>query len=368
MDIKHSTGEFAITSIKGYFWFMCLNIIFSIWLLGRIFQGESSQPAVGHSTFILYSVILFSLLNVVITLRLKHRINEGWYQRCLPGIVLLFGVMWAVVFFSLLADFSQPLLVIVLAVIILLPATITFYLSLKLLLLFAIPIILSLIYAEVVATVKFTLLQSIATFIVLVVVLSARYILLESYLQTQRSEYEKGVLIKKLLRLANYDTLTGLYNRHSLNDTFAQRTRQLKTPRQSLFLIVLDIDFFKQYNDIYGHVEGDKCLIQVSRCLEQSLRKTSDAAFRLGGEEFVVLAVCESVNQAMAIAKRIRYTLAQAHIRHEGSTVSGQVTFSQGIARWQHDMSLEVLLELADKALYQAKREGRDRIRVLPDS
>jgi diguanylate cyclase (GGDEF)-like protein len=125
---------------------------------------------------------------------------------------------------------------------------------------------------------------------------------------------------------------------------------------------VLDIDFFKQYNDVYGHVEGDKCLIRVSRCIEQSLRKASDAAFRFGGEEFVVLAVCDYMHNAVDIAKRIQHVLADARIAHTGSSIAARVTLSQGIAQWHPDMTLEALLEFADKQLYLAKRQGRNRI------
>lgn len=102
--------------------------------------------------------------------------------------------------------------------------------------------------------------------------------------------------------------------------------------------------------------------MQVSRCIEQSLRKASDAAFRYGGEEFVVLAVCNGMENAVTIAKRIQRAISDARIRHTGSTASDRVTVSMGIAEWQPGMSLELLLEFADKALYQAKREGRNRI------
>jgi FOG: GGDEF domain len=82
----------------------------------------------------------------------------------------------------------------------------------------------------------------------------------------------------------------------------------------------------------------------------------------LGGEEFVVLAVCDTMSNAESIAKRIQYALSELRIRHTGSSVSDRVTVSQGIAQWQQDMPLDRLLEKADKALYRAKREGRNRI------
>ncbi|MGU3521851.1 GGDEF domain-containing protein [Enterobacteriaceae bacterium C23F] len=363
MDIKHSTGEVAIASVKGYLWFLCLNVIFTLWLVLRIFSGGTVITLrTENYTLSLYIILAFSLLNLLVTLKLQDRINEGLYQKCLPLIALVFGILWAIIFFNMMIDFKQPTITMVMLVILLLPATITFYISGLMLALFCIPIIFATLYGEFLTPMKFTLTQLIGIFIILAVVLSARYVLLESYLRAQRSEYEKSVLIKKLVRLANYDTLTGLYNRHTLSEYFTRSVRQIEQDRKSLFLIVLDIDFFKQYNDLYGHVEGDKCLIRVSRCIEQSLRKASDAAFRFGGEEFVVLAVCDGMPNAVDIAKRIQRALADARIPHKGSAISARVTFSQGIAKWQPEMPLEALLELADKQLYQAKREGRNRI------
>lgn len=362
MDIKHSTGEVAIASVKGYIWFLCLNIIFAAWLVMRIFGGGTINFQTENYTLALYSIFAFSFINLLATLKLHDRINEGFYQKCLPGIALIFGALWAVIFFNMLNDFNQPTITMVILVMILLPATITFYISGLLLAVFSTPIIIAMIYGEMLTPVKFTLLQGVGSVIILAVVFSARYILLESYLRTQRSEYEKNVLIKKLVRLANYDTLTGLFNRHSLTEFFQRSIRQLHPGKKTLFLIVLDIDFFKQYNDIYGHVEGDKCLIRVSRCIEQSLRKASDAAFRFGGEEFVVLALCDGMQNAVDIAKRIQHALVDARIAHKGSTVAARVTISQGIAKWHPDMTLEALIEFADKQLYQAKRDGRNRI------
>lgn len=362
MDIKHSHRQITIASIKGYLWFLCLNIIFGAWLVMRVYSGGMIPLKSADYAYTLIAVMVFSALNLLLTLRLRESINKGWYQKCLPPIVLVFSVLWSIIFYNLLNDFSQPTITMVILVIILLPATITFYLSARLLALFTAPIVASLIYGELVSPVKFTLVQGIGAAIILAVVLSARYILLESWLRTQRSEYEKNLLIKKLVKLANYDTLTGLFNRRSFADYFSQSVQQLDRTQKSLFLIVLDIDFFKQYNDIYGHVEGDKCLVQVSRCIEQSLRKASDAAFRYGGEEFVVLAVCDGMENAVTIAKRIQRAISDARIRHTGSTVSDRVTASMGIAEWQPGMTLELLLEFADKALYQAKRDGRNRI------
>ncbi|MGR7118227.1 GGDEF domain-containing protein [Klebsiella aerogenes] len=362
MGNKFGFTALVITSVKGYIWFLTLNILFSVWLMIRVYSDTIVTPHAEDYIVALYAVNGFALLNLCIAARPRGRVNEGRYPRFLPAIVLIFSLLWSLIFYHLLSDFSQPTVAMAMLVILLLPATITFYISVWLLMLFTLPVLATLFWAEMMLPQKFTLPQLIAALIILAVVLSARYILLEAWQKNQRSEYEKNLLIQKLMRLASYDPLTGLYNRHSLSDYFLKRTRQSEQSRGRLFLIVLDIDFFKQYNDRYGHVEGDKCLVHISRCIEHSLRKASDAAFRFGGEEFVMLAVCNNIAESIAIARRIQHAVRQAHIRHDASDVATCVTVSQGIAEWQTGMALEGLLECADKALYRAKREGRNRI------
>jgi diguanylate cyclase (GGDEF)-like protein len=348
-----------ITATRGYIWFLALNILFSVWLLLHDLKRDTpmTQPA-GVNALTLF-IALFAVLNLVAVLKIHPRISDNLYPKVLPAVVMLFGTGWALVFFNLLLHYATPLLTLTLAVIILLPAVITFYLSTPLLLLFCTPVVLSLIYGEYRSDHRFDLLQNLGMAIILLVVYSARYILLEWYQRTQRSEYEKSLLIKKLTRLAHFDALTGLYNRRSLADYVNERRRDQS---RQMFLLVMDIDFFKQYNDTYGHVAGDECLVKVARCIETSLRKAEDAAFRYGGEEFVVVALCEKWEEAQAIAQRIRQNLAQAQIPHAGSEVSPWVTLSVGIARAQPTMALEDLLEAADHQLYKAKRAGRDRI------
>ncbi|MTD40885.1 diguanylate cyclase [Erwinia sp. CPCC 100877] len=188
--------------------------------------------------------------------------------------------------------------------------------------------------------------------------LSARDILLEWYQRTRRSEYEKRLLIKKLTWLAHSNALTGLYNRRSLENYVDERRND---GSRRFFLLVMDIDFFKQYNDTCGHVAGDDCLVRVARCIEASLREAEDVAFRYGGKEFVVVVQCEKDEEAQTIAQRIRQKLADARIPHAGSDVSPWVTLSVGIARSQPEMTPGKLLEAADKQPYNAKRAGRIR-------
>ena len=123
-----------------------------------------------------------------------------------------------------------------------------------------------------------------------------------------------------------------------------------------------DVDFFKVYNDTYGHQEGDFCLQKVALALSSSVRSV-DLAARYGGEEFVVVLPDSNAKTAFIVAERIRSKLKGMQIPHAGSKAGDYVSISMGIASLYHNdvISCEELLTAADKALYQAKKEGRDR-------
>ncbi|KFC84417.1 diguanylate cyclase (GGDEF)-like protein [Buttiauxella sp. BIGb0471] len=362
MDINHSTGESVITSTKGYMWFLSLNIIFCAWLLLRGTHRSDVEDLPLMLQILCGCIIALSLINLLITVKIKKNINDGFYHKLLPFVVLAFGLLWSVLFLNFTLYYQNPLITLMLTVSVLLPATITFYISGRLLLLFSAPLVVCLLYVEFFLQDKFSVAQVVGAVIMLMVIYSARYILLEWYQRVQRSEYEKNILIKKLVQQAHYDALTGLFNRLSMTSFFEECVSALAGNKKKLFMIVMDIDFFKQYNDMYGHVAGDKCLIKVSQCIEKSLRKDSDSAFRFGGEEFVVLTVCDDISQVKAISHRIQHNIAHAHIAHKGSRISSVLTISQGIAQWQEGMTLEALVEKADQQLYKAKEQGRNRV------
>jgi diguanylate cyclase (GGDEF)-like protein len=360
VDINHNTGENVITSTKGYMWFLSLNIIFCTWLLLRGTHRSDVEDLPLMLQILCGCIIALSLINLLITVKIKKNINDGFYHKLLPFVVLAFGLLWSVLFLNFTLYYQNPLITLMLTVSVLLPATITFYISGRLLLLFSAPLVVCLLYVEFFLQDKFSVAQVVGAVIMLMVIYSARYILLEWYQRVQRSEYEKNILIKKLVQQAHYDALTGLFNRLSLTRFFEECVSSLSANNKKLFMIVMDIDFFKQYNDVYGHIAGDKCLIKVSQCIEKSLRKESDSAFRFGGEEFVVLTVCDDISQVKAISQRIQQNIAHAHILHKGSDVSSVLTISQGIAQWQQGMALEALVEQADQQLYKAKKNGRN--------
>lgn len=166
--------------------------------------------------------------------------------------------------------------------------------------------------------------------------------------------------------IATHDSLTGLANRRlferSLEIEFARGARQ----SSPVSLIMLDIDFFKRYNDAYGHVAGDHCLTQVAQVVKGCCQRKSDLAVRYGGEEFAVLLPDTDINGALAIAGQIRRSVMEKHITHSGSP-TGYLTVSLGCYSFipHGNDSIELFIQRADAALYQAKNAGRNRAAVL---
>jgi diguanylate cyclase (GGDEF)-like protein len=171
---------------------------------------------------------------------------------------------------------------------------------------------------------------------------------------------------RALEQIATHDSLTGLANRRlferSLEIEFARGARQ----SSPVGLIMLDIDFFKRYNDAYGHVAGDHCLTQVALALKSCCQRKADLAVRYGGEEFAVLLPDTDINGVLAIAGQIRRSVMDKRITHSGSP-TGYLTVSLGCYSFipRGNDSLEVFIQRADAALYQAKNAGRNRAAVL---
>jgi len=134
-----------------------------------------------------------------------------------------------------------------------------------------------------------------------------------------------------------------------------------------LSVILIDIDFFKLYNDTYGHQEGDACLRVVAMAIAQSVHRPGDLAARYGGEEFVVLLPMTTLNGAADLAERIRLSVEALAIPHSASDAAPHVTVSLGVTNMFPDQveNSELLLNLADQGLYAAKAAGRNRVEVV---
>jgi diguanylate cyclase (GGDEF)-like protein len=172
---------------------------------------------------------------------------------------------------------------------------------------------------------------------------------------------------RQLEALSNQDGLTGIANRRKLDEYLKHEYNLAIRNNFPLSLVIFDIDFFKQFNDTYGHPAGDNCLKKVARTLSESLHRSTDFVARYGGEEFMaVLSNC-SHKPACEIAERIRTNIEKLEIPHEASLIGTTVTISLGVCTLTDckSISLNNFITLADKALYKAKENGRNRTEAV---
>ncbi|MGD1808631.1 diguanylate cyclase [Dapis sp. BLCC M126] len=166
----------------------------------------------------------------------------------------------------------------------------------------------------------------------------------------------------ELNSLATRDGLTGIYNRRSFDEILVREWGRCQREKQFLSLILCDVDYFKLYNDFYGHQGGDNCLKQIAKTINDALKRSSDLVARYGGEEFVVILPHTNREGAIALVENIQKAIRLQAIPHEKSEVSAVVSLSLGIASMipTLESSPNTLIEMADQALYQAKDRGRD--------
>ncbi|MGR8929440.1 MAG: diguanylate cyclase domain-containing protein [Gammaproteobacteria bacterium] len=167
---------------------------------------------------------------------------------------------------------------------------------------------------------------------------------------------------KNNLQLAYLDALTLLPNRRYYDAFLRREWKRASRHNYPLSMIMIDIDYFKLYNDSLGHMEGDQCLKHVARTLRRYFRRSGDLIARYGGEEFCVVAACDS-DQIMDLAKMLRMAVEMMQLPHPNSPISSYVTISLGVATLLPTERTEcsLLLHQADQALYSAKQAGRNR-------
>lgn len=166
--------------------------------------------------------------------------------------------------------------------------------------------------------------------------------------------------------LSAIDGLTCIANRRRFDDSLEREWRRCARSGASLSLIMLDLDFFKAYNDNYGHVAGDTCLKMVAQTMECTLTRAFDLAARYGGDEFAALLSGADAQGALIVARSLQEEIAALEIEHAQSEISDLITVSMGVATASPsgDTAYHGLLKAADKALYEAKNNGRDRMKT----
>lgn len=173
---------------------------------------------------------------------------------------------------------------------------------------------------------------------------------------------KKNIKLRETLhRQSIHDSLTGLYNRRYLDETLHREIYRTARQKTSLIVVMIDIDHFKEFNDTYGHDTGDAVLRQLATIISSHTR-TYDLAYRFGGEEFLLLLHDMPIESVIERAEQLRIAVNELVLTYDGHNI-GPITISQGIALFQKDgNTAEELIAAADKALYQAKQNGRNRI------
>lgn len=168
---------------------------------------------------------------------------------------------------------------------------------------------------------------------------------------------------KKLENVSYTDSLTNLHNRRYFNLVYEKELKRAKRTNSYITFMMLDIDYFKQYNDTYGHIEGDYALQTVAKTLQATLKRPSDYVFRLGGEEFGVLLTDTDESNSAKLARDICDSIKARELKHENSKVHEFLTLSIGVVCCVADDALddEILISRGDEMLYKAKESGRDR-------
>ena len=180
------------------------------------------------------------------------------------------------------------------------------------------------------------------------------------------AEYIALVGQKLAEELSITDELTSLFNRRHFNNLFPQELACAEREKKTIVLMIIDVDYFKPYNDNYGHQQGDNALRAVSGVLKNTLRRAGDFTFRIGGEEFGVIVTVDDSDAAYAIAEKLRKAVEDLGLEHAYSEVAACLTISIGMEIHQCNDSqpadMDLIYRLADDALYQAKENGRNQV------
>lgn len=173
----------------------------------------------------------------------------------------------------------------------------------------------------------------------------------------------------KLESMSVHDSTTGISNRRKFDQTLTIEWRYSTRTQSYLSLIMIDIDYFKQYNDNYGHLKGDECLRKIATTLESAVTRKTDLVARYGGEEFVILLHDTNIEEAAKIAEKCRHLVIENNITHQHSKIADHLTISLGVCTIipAPNIEPEELIKAADTLLYQAKENGRNRVEVCKE-
>lgn len=355
---------------RGMVWFWLLQWLMVLFLAIRYevyrqagLASDSALPWRFQSE--LGFVIVALLLLPVIGLFCDYLNDRAWL-RAASQVTLVWGCVWAVHLYTLGQvelrgglSFSNGIMRLNL-----LAAMIAFYPSWKVFYGYVFGSLLLGIWNELYLRVDFPQLYMLGLGCGLVVLEVGRRMLHRWFELAIMREHENLTLLRKLDQLAKQDPLTGVANRRHFNIELDRALAHSQESGAPLSLILIDVDYFKRFNDHYGHQVGDMCLKEVAQALNRAVRTPSDLVARYGGEEFVLLLPNTDRQAAASVAQRLQDGLASLRLEHLASDVAPWVTVSQGIASNVSGEGANQLLERADQALYRAKASGRNQFCV----
>lgn len=186
---------------------------------------------------------------------------------------------------------------------------------------------------------------------------------------SDKMQLELRGISERLEAASRTDALTGIFNRGYFNEIYLKEWSNAVRTQSFLSLIMIDIDFFKKYNDTYGHLQGDECLKKVSSAILGAVKRPRDIVARFGGEEFVVLLPETELEGASVVAEKILWQVGQLALKHEKSKYK-RVTVSSGVAAIKPDEHKDMIafLNKVDETLYAAKEDGRNCIKLYDES
>jgi diguanylate cyclase (GGDEF)-like protein len=355
---------------RGMVWFWLLQWLMVLFLAIRyeVYRqaGLASDSALPWRFQSELGFVMVALLLLPVIGLFCDYLNDRAWLRAASQVTLVWGCVWAVHLYTLGQvelrgglSFSNGIMRLNL-----LAAMIAFYPSWKVFYGYVFGSLLLGIWNELYLRVDFPQLYMLGLGCGLVVLEVGRRMLHRWFELAIMREHENLTLLRKLDQLAKQDPLTGVANRRHFNIELDRALAHSQESGAPLSLILIDVDYFKRFNDHYGHQVGDMCLKEVAQALNRAVRTPSDLVARYGGEEFVLLLPNTDRQAAASVAQRLQDGLASLQLEHLASDVAPWVTVSQGIASNVSGEGASQLLERADQALYRAKELGRNQFCV----
>ncbi|MFQ5433238.1 MAG: diguanylate cyclase [Nitrospinota bacterium] len=340
---------------------------------GLYFLDFRIAPEIVHETFLIRFVLVIPVLVAVLILSYyEHFITYTQIYLCIGSIVAGLGpvIVMALVEPAVGTYYLAPEIIIIMAIFCLVKLRF-FYATGSALVIFS-SYLFMIIYTDPAlspGTINNTVMFAVAFLVGAVSNYFLEVRLRNEYLLFRELEYrtiEVEAANKELQKLSTIDSLTGVANRRGYDDFVNREWKRAAREQKQLSLVMADIDFFKAYNDSYGHNAGDNCLKRVAECLVESASRPGDLVARYGGEEFVIVLSGTSSENAGVLARKALKEVEAMKIEHSNSRASKYVTVSLGVATAIPDQDIppESLLEAADNALYMAKRDGRNNVKI----